>query len=45
MRLRPKKSRRRGVDYSADIPFEKKPAPGESGVFKLDMCRVGCSYV
>ncbi|XP_062511251.1 cell division cycle 5-related protein-like [Corticium candelabrum] len=28
VRLRPKKSRRRGVDYSADIPFEKKPAPG-----------------
>ena len=29
VRLRPKKSRRRGVDYSADIPFEKRPAPGE----------------
>lgn len=26
--LPPKRRRRRGVDYNAEIPFEKKPAPG-----------------
>ena len=27
-RIKKHKKRRRGVDYNAEIPFEKKPAPG-----------------
>ena len=27
-RVREKRRRKRGVDYNAEIPFEKKPAPG-----------------
>lgn len=27
-RIRKHKRKKRGVDYSAEIPFEKKPAPG-----------------
>lgn len=27
-RLKKHKKRKRGVDYNAEIPFEKKPAPG-----------------
>lgn len=27
-RIKKHKRKRRGVDYNAEIPFEKKPAPG-----------------
>lgn len=27
-RIKKKARRKRGVDYNAEIPFEKKPAPG-----------------
>ena len=28
-RVREKRRKKRGVDYNAEIPFEKKPAPGK----------------
>ena len=28
-RVKEKRRRKRGVDYNAEIPFEKKPAPGK----------------
>ena len=28
IRVREKRRKKRGVDYNAEIPFEKKPAPG-----------------
>lgn len=35
-RIRKHRKKRRGVDYNAEIPFEKKPAQGtvSSGIFK-----------
>lgn len=27
-RIKKQKKKKRGVDYNAEIPFEKKPAPG-----------------
>jgi len=27
-RVKQKRRKKRGVDYNAEIPFEKKPAPG-----------------
>jgi len=29
-RVKAKRRRKRGVDYNAEIPFEKKPQPGMS---------------
>lgn len=28
-RVKPKRKKKRGVDVNAEIPFEKRPAPGE----------------
>ena len=43
LRIKKKQRRRRGVDYNAEIPFEKKPAPGNVIDFYLkNLLHYGC---
>ncbi len=36
-RVKEKRKKKRGVDYNAEIPFEKKPAPGKKAASLGDL--------